>query len=397
MGHNEQSHVELHHLLFSKLTRLYIFQAFMSFAKSMIGMFVPVYLYSLGFSISEIIIYGIGVSVAFLFFIPLAVKTIKKIGFKYTFLLTVPIYFSHIITLNYIDTNPALFHLAWITIGMYIAFFWPAFHSEMALNGTKSHRGSEVGTLQIITTILRSFGPFIGGVILGTLGYWDLLITISVIVSIGLIPLLFTQDIKLKNYDFGFRDYIRLIKSKKHNLAKIAFAAEGIEGHALGVFIWPIIVFLLLGQDFVKLGILLTVVSLIGVMFIFYFKKYIDKNNKNKILKVTTKLLSLHWFFKALILSFGGVFLFFVESLSKLIGGVFGLSFMSIFYNNAKKAGEYMDYIILRELYLHVTKILFLTLMLGVFYVYGESIRVLTYIIIIGVVMPFALTYLKEE
>lgn len=395
MGHGENHGFELHNLVFSRMTKIYLFQSFMSFAKAMVGLFLPVYLYSLGFSLIQIYIYAIGVSATFLILNPFVISLINKIGFKYIFLLTVPIYLFHLLTINYILESMIFFHLAWFSIGAYVAFFWPAFHSEMAVNGTVKHRASEVGTLQIIITILRSLAPLIAGFVLQAYGYWNLLLIAMTVVVIGTIPLLLSSDIKLKNYNFGFKDYVRLFKMKNMKSSKLAFASEGIHAHLLGFFTWPIIVFILLNQNFVSWGILLTLVSLLGVFFILYFRKYLDKKNKNEVLRISGKLLSLNWFLKSLVLFFGSIFLYFVESTARLINSVFELSILSIFYNNAKKM-IYMDYILLRELFVHGTKIVSCLVAIGILFIFGESIQTLIYIVILGIVAPALVVNLKE-
>lgn len=116
------------------MSGLYIYHSLLTFAKSLIGVFVPVYLFKNGFSVSDILWYTIAVSVVFLILVPIGIKSIEKIGFKYTILLATPWYLIHIVFLNYINSSPYNFHLAWISFSIYVGFFRPAYHSELALN-----------------------------------------------------------------------------------------------------------------------------------------------------------------------------------------------------------------------------------------------------------------------
>lgn len=397
MHNNEHHNFNLEKSLHDPMSKLYFYQAMLTLAKSMIGIFVPVVLFKLGYSLIDIALYSIGISLIYLILIPITIKVISKIGFKWTILLTTPIYISHIFILNYLAESYLYFHLAWITFGIYVSFFWPAFHSEIALNGSSKHRGSQMGTLQIITTIFATLAPMIGGLFLEYIGYNYLLILSSTLIILGFIPFLFSTDLSLKNYNFHYKDYLRLIKNKKTKNDKIAFACEGIEGSILSIIIWPIVVFILLSQNFLKLGLLLSFVSFLSIIVILYLKSYLDKKNKNFVLTLLTRLLSLNWFFKTFILLFSSIFLYFVESTAKIIKSIEILSFSSIFYNNAKKL-NYMDYIILRELYLHTTKIFtILFLVIPVFIVFEQTLTSLVIVISIGVFFSLGISYMKEK
>lgn len=126
-----------HKLLTNPMTKLYIFQSILTFVKSLIGIFAPVYLFSQGFSLEQIIFYVIGSSLTYLLTIPHTIKIVNKIGFKYTIFLSTPIYLLHITTLNYITLTPSMLHLSWFTFGLHIGLFWPCMHLEMAHNSDK--------------------------------------------------------------------------------------------------------------------------------------------------------------------------------------------------------------------------------------------------------------------
>ena len=195
--HHEHNHFEINKMLHSPMTKIYIFQAIMTFIKSLIGIFVPVYLYKVGFSIAEILLYSMAIGLTYLILIPTSIKIIKKLGFKYTLLITIPIYFTHILVLNFLETSIIFYHLAWLSFGTYMAFFWPAMHSEIAMNGSSKHRASQMGTLQILTTLFATLAPLVGGLVLEVSSYYVLLVISSIILFIGIIPLIVSKDIKL--------------------------------------------------------------------------------------------------------------------------------------------------------------------------------------------------------
>jgi MFS family permease len=392
---HEHSHTELDKILHDRMSKLYLFQAIMTFVKSMIGIFVPVYFYSLGYSIIQICFYSMGLSIIYLLMIPLTTKIIKKIGFKFTILLSVPLYYLHIISLTFVSEISSFFILACLSFGLYLSIFWPAMHCEIAANGSNKSRGSQIGTMQILSTSLAALSPLIGGFILQYLDYSYFLIFSTIFIFIGILPLVLSKDIKVKKYEFKYSGYLKLIKNKQLSNSKIAFASEGIENF-LSLFFWPIILFIILKENFFQLGLLFTFVSILSIALILVIKKKLDRSDRNKTLKIITKLLSLNWFFRSFLLLASSIMIYFVETFFKLIKTAYSLSFVSIFYNNAKK-NKFMDYIILRELYLHSTKIIFLSLVILILTIFGESILVLSSIILVGVLSPLGLSYFKEE
>ena len=391
-GHNN---LELSKSLHDKMSKIYIFQAIMIFVKGLIGVFVPVYLYKLGYSIIEVIIYTNLILLTYLLVIPLSVKLIRKIGFKYVLFLSIPVYILHITTLNFLSKGIIFYHLAWLSFGVYMATFWLAMHSEIALNGSSKHRSSQLGTLQIITTIFATLAPIFGGFFLQYLGYYKLLIFSTFFLFLALLPLLFSKDLTLRNYDFNYSDYSRLFFSKKYDTSKKAFLAEGVE-ILLSLNLWPVILFILLKENIFNLGLLYSFISFLSIIFILYMKSYLDKKDKNEVLLISTRFMSMGWFLRSIVIFFSSIALYFIETFSKLVNNVYSLSYSSIFYNNAKN-GEFMDYIILRELYIFIGKFIVSIFFIGIIYIYGSSLKVLLSLCLIGIILPIGLNFLREE
>lgn len=395
MNHQEHHHFVLSRFMTSKMDSLYIFQALSAFVKSSIGIFAPLYLYSVGYSLIDILIYTIGISIIYLIMIPNTIKLIKQIGFKFSILISVPVYVTFITLLNYTTTSNLAFHLAWFFAGFYMAIFWPAFHSEIAMKGSTNHRAHEIGTMQILMILFSAAAPFFAGLVLEVYSYTVLLVVCLFILLFGFIPLGFSKDIRLKNYDFNYIDYYNfLIKNKDHN-SKKAFGAEGVNA-VLSFTIWPMILFILFNGDFLKIGIIFTLASILSVMFLLYLRKITDNGNKHRILKTSVKFLCAHWFLRSIVIFLGSFFIYFVEFFSKLLDNFFSMPYMSIFYNNAKKIG-YMNYIILRELYLHGMKIIFSIVIIFLLMIYGENLILLGTFVLVGSAVAYSMSYLKEE
>ncbi len=395
MFHEEHSnHAEMHRALFSNLSNLYIFHAFMSFVRSLIGIFVPVYLFSLGFSLKEIIFYGVGGSLIFILFVPISIFFINKFGFKWTLFLSIPIYLIQLYMIKLIPENYIYYHLCWFTYGCFMAFFWPTIHTEIATLTTKKNRTSQIGTLQIITVLLAAVAPLIGGFILEYSSYDILFFLCLFLLLIGILPLLISKDLAVKKYPFRFKDYLRLYTKKEVFETRKAFMAEGAQ-NILIIFLWSIILFIILENNFFTLGAITTAVTFLSVCIVGYFKSYFDKHKKKQALEKITYALSSNWFLRAL----GTIFfplLYISETLFKIFNSIFQMLFQSIFYSNVSHK-EYFDYIIGREFYLHTFRIILSTFIILFLIIFGESFKTFSILIFLGVIVPVFLSTIPEK
>lgn len=395
MHNNNNSHFLMEKFLHDKMNKIYIYHAISVFARSLIGIFVPIYLYKLGYLIKEILFYSIGQSIIFLLVIPITIKIVKKIGFKYTLLLTIPVYIVHIISLNFLTQFSFFFHLSWFTFGIFTGIFWPSYHSEIAMRGSNKSRGSQMGTIQIITTLFGTLAPIIGGYFLEFLSYYYLVIFVTCLLIISITPLLMTKDIKLKHYSFNYKKYFLFLKNAKYKKSRKTFIYTGIHS-TLVIFLWPIMLFIILNENFFSYGSLITIISLISVLLIAYIKAFFNTKKKNEYLKKINICLSINWFFKSIAFLFSVVFIYIIESIYTLLNNMFNMTYMAIFYNNAKK-NNYLDYIICRELYLHLTRIIFSLILIFIFAIFQETIMLLSIFIFLGVFVSLGFNSFKEE
>jgi MFS family permease len=377
------------------MSKIYFYQALISFVTSLVGIFASVYLYSKGFSLVMILIYSLGISIMYILCAPFVVSIINKIGMKYTLLLSSPFYFIHLLSLQYITTHPIFFHTLWISQGIYVSLFWFTYRCEVINNGSRKSRGNEIGTLQIIATILTTIGPVIGGFFLEYLTYTKLLILATIFLIGSNIPLILSKDNKIKKIKFKHRDYLRLIKKTTNKKTKLTHICEAID-LTLSVFIWPIILFIFLNNNFASLGLMYTTLSILTVIVLIYLKTYIDKHSKKKVLSITSKLLSLGWLTRTIVILIGSIFLYIIESLTKLFANVLTMTLTSIFYNNTTPK-TFIEALLTRVLYFHGTKVLFSLVLIIIFSFVENSFSNLALLLGVGIISSIGLNSISEN
>ena len=79
-----------HFSLGRELNELYISRAIMAFALSLISLFVPIYFYQLGFSISKILLFFFLIALYFFVLTLFTPKIIAKVGIRHSILFSIP-------------------------------------------------------------------------------------------------------------------------------------------------------------------------------------------------------------------------------------------------------------------------------------------------------------------
>ena len=385
--HFHNSHFLFHKILTSKLSGLYILQACFTFVKSLIGIFIPIYFYSIGISIPKIILFYIVISVFFILSIKLVIKCINLFGLKTNFFISSFLFISHILLINFVEQSEIYFYLSAISAALLLSFFWLSFHLEFSLNEDKKKISSELGTLSSIILFVSALSPILGGFILESFSYIYILALSTIILLIGSIVLLLSKSIETKKVSF---DYKYLFNIKKNFKDKVSFFSSGILFIFMIIF-FPIYLYEFLDNNFFSLGIVVSIVSILIAIIILFVKKYFDKFPRNKTLKFLSYGISTSWFLRIFLLVLSYPALLIYEFFHNFLNHLLNISYMGIFYNNSKKEG--LNYILVREFYIHIGRILILLICLFVFYLGVE----LKYILFLGVIFFPLMSLLKER
>jgi hypothetical protein len=383
----------LHELLFSDLNKVFLFRTILSFAQSMIFVFVPTFLYKQGISLVNILLYAITIYSFVIILNPLTLKIMNKIGYKFSLTLSVPFSFLHFYLINLVSENISFLFLGGLCQGIHLSLFFMALDSEYALQGNSKKRASQMGTINIFLTLATTFAPFIGGFLLDNSTYFTLIMAVIGVGVFSVLPLLLTKEPKMKPLDFKYKDYNKFIK-KADPRAGLFYLSQGAE-IMLSLFIWPIALYLILDQSFSNLGLVLTISSFVSVLILFFIKKIIDEKPKHFFLKINSQIKKIEYLLKFISYFLAGILIYFVETISKLNDKVFNLTHKAIFLNNATKT-NFFDYYLMCDFYRRIGRIVMGLLLMAIFLIFGESEIVLFSVLLSGVLISFGFETFKE-
>ncbi len=337
------------------LSELYLAITLRGLAISMVGIFIPLYLYfELAFPLKDVFVFYIITSIIFAIFTPIAAKFSSKVGFKYCILISSFFhitFFGLLFLLN--KLHYSLILLA-IILGISEAFFWFSFHADFAKNSDHSHRGREVSLWFAFSSVSAILGPFIGGLILSIpeLGFGWLFIFASIVLLSSAVPLFFFKEDKTR--PISFKNIFSKIKLKE----AIAFIGNGMEGIAATV-LWPLFIFIIIKKYFL-MGSLASIVAIFMIIFTVGVGKLTDGIKKRKIMKIGIIISTFTWLIRIFVKTISQVFT--VTSIGAAGSTLTNIPFSAITYDKIKK-NNLIEFLVLREIFLCFGRILVLTAM----------------------------------
>jgi MFS family permease len=176
------------------INQIYIYELLKNFAFSLIGVFIPVYIVSQGFSLYHaalfIVISGFtGVILSY----PVA-RIVSRIGFK------------HGLAASYLFVVPGLVMIQKLELSLILIVFASIFYntgrvlhniclnSEFAEDSDKEQRGKDSGRMLSLPSISRILGPAVGGVIYSVYSFQAALTVSIAALLLSIIPLLASRD-----------------------------------------------------------------------------------------------------------------------------------------------------------------------------------------------------------
>lgn len=149
-----------------------------SFALSMIGIFIPIYLLTLHYSVSQVLLFFITHYSFLLVFAFVAIYTASHIGLQQTIIARFPFLFAYFVLLYLLPSvKIPLFAIALLG-GLASAFYWIPLHILFTRNAEKKDVGASTGKLFAFPKLASIAGPLIGGYTAAIFGFNILIVIV---------------------------------------------------------------------------------------------------------------------------------------------------------------------------------------------------------------------------
>ncbi len=353
-----------------------------SLALSLVFIFEPIYLYSLGYSVTQILWYYVQVYVWYTVLISFGAKFASRFGYKHAILVSNFFYVFYWIALFSIKAEPWLFFAAPLLFALQKSFFWPAYDAEVAVATTaaKVQEGREVGVLFSLNQLAFVVGPVVGGLVSHFLGFAALFITAAALMLVSVYPLFKSPEIH-STHQFRFQNLWSVFRNHTSNFFGYWGYAEDLMVQSL----WPVYMFTIVAS-FLNVGLITTIATLIGTVLMLYVGKLADKGDRRRLIRFSSIFYGITWIFRFLGKGTGGVLAF--DALTKTGKDMSNVPLMALtFVRAGEKGPDYaIAYSVFYEFSLSIGKIL--TALAGIA-ILGSGLSVMFVFALAGILTMF--------
>jgi MFS family permease len=321
-------------------------------ALSLVFIFEPIYLYTLGYSLIGILWFYVLIYTNYALIVGLVGKITSRIGYKHSIFLASIFYVAYWITLYSIGAHSKLFFIAPMLLALQKSFYWPPFNAEVALFDGKNQRGREVGFLYSLVQVTLIISPLIGGLVSAQWGFLPLFLIASALMLVSAWPLFYSPEIYTR-HEFKYINLWIIFRRYKSNF----FGYWGYGEDLMVQSLWPIYIFITV-SGVSRAGAVATIATLIATVLMLYIGKQSDFSDKRGLLQKVSLGYSLTWIFRFFANSVPMVFLF--EILTHAAKGLTNIPMVALTYEIAgsKKADFAIAYSVFYEFSLSIGKIL---------------------------------------
>jgi len=285
--------------LHSEVNEIYISKGILQFAKSLIAIFVPIFLYKLGYSLTAIIVFYLIYNLTYALLVPLGTALAAKWGIRHMMLYAAPILIFFYYLLRFVDNSPIIFYLAPVVWGIYCMFFWPAYNIHLTKAIDPKRRASQIGLINVIIAATAAVAPFIGGVLFDNVSFDTIFWIAAALIVISVWPLFLSRETH-HQINFKVVDLYRDLFSRKNVFDVMAWLGEGGEGE-LGFLAWSLLVFLAMTGDYQGLGMLTALSLAVTIVVSLYFGPRLDRiKDWRSFSKSTAILTGLSWILRGM-------------------------------------------------------------------------------------------------
>ncbi|HCR80963.1 MAG: hypothetical protein UX28_C0001G0029 [Candidatus Pacebacteria bacterium GW2011_GWA1_46_10] len=392
-----------HQVLFPRITVdnsrnmkvLFSIRVLRELANKLALFFLPVFLFQLGISTrflaawgltsfqSGVVLLALYFAVAKLMVVLLAIPAgdfIRRYGFAASLMLSHLLYAVTLIGFRLALENLNWLWLAIATDGVNSTLMWGSFNTLFSKDARKARMGRELGLIQALLNVIWMIAPAVSGIVIFMFGYESLFSAGLVIVGINILLAAFVtaarerDDVSLKEFSWWIRE---------RRFVKLSASIGGKTIHDLAIFVWPLYVFLLLGNT-ERVGILYSLSFLLSVIIELFLSERIDHHHRRRPFYISGGMLSVLWALRSQVFTPWAIAL--VDTFDKLTGNYHWLFFDRLLFNRGKGRAA-LSYFIYREFIVGVSAMGFWLLFALIFLIWPLEWRGLFALAAVGVLL----------
>ena len=344
------------HILPPDLASLYTSRTIILVASGFLGLFLPVFLLINIKSLELVLLYYLIGWGLYLFLVAPGAMLINKFGIKAVFTAALPVLALYYATLYFLPGDVLVFTvLSMLVLVLYRMLYWVPYHTEFASLSQRENRGKQLGLLDFFSSFLGIIIPLVSGFLIKEFGFQLVFVIVIILIFTAMIPLRFLPRLKVR-YSWSYKKTWQEFFSRKNRKMMLAYMGDGAENWVGGA-LWPIFIWQLLEGQYLTVGAISSVITLVAVVLKLAVGDYSDKFSKRKMMRIGSILYAFGWIVKMFITTAFQIFLASTYHNFALI--LLRTPLDALMYEKAADSGHYVDeYSTLREMFLQLGRVI---------------------------------------
>ncbi len=360
-------HHQLHFWSFlrnKEMNEIYLSYGVTNFALGLVSIFVPIYLYKLGFPLPWIL--------GYYFMLPLSsvlltnrvcARVVAKSGVKWSMLIAVLFKMLFFTCLYLLPAHRWLFFVLPLLNMLKTQISSLGYHLNFIEHSDAAHRGRQVSILQSTALAANLLAPLIGGVVIGLVGFKMLFVGAIMLMAVAAIPILILPTHKnLKPVEFDIKNMWRDMLKRENLPLFLSYGGYAIE-EWIGFVVWSLFLFFIL-HNTESVGAASSIVAAVTFLVFYLVGRLSDKVSKKKLIKLGTFLYFFGWVGRLFADSFSSVI--FIDSYKNITGNFLQVPWSAFSYDLAARR-NYFRFIVQRELMFDLARVMVAPIIILVF------------------------------
>lgn len=277
---------------------------------------------------------------------------IRRHGFAPTLVLSQLLYAVMLIALQFSMQNLNWLWMGIIADGVCSVLMWGSFNTLFAKIAPKNHVGKELGLVQALLNLTWLVAPVLSGVVIYLFGYELLFTTGLIFAGLALVLAVFLT-VSHERDSISWHELSFWLKEPR--FLKLSLSIAGKTFYDLAIFIWPLYVFLLLGNT-EQVGLLYSFSFFISMFLSFLIGSKLDRDDRKGPFFFSGGFLSVLWLVRAQLVQFWSIMI--VDAFDKLAGNYHWLFFDRMLWSRGK-GKQAFSYFMYREVIISSTCLIF--------------------------------------
>jgi MFS family permease len=329
------------------LSVIYWFNSLSALGWSLIGIFIPIYLLTLGYPLGTIVLFYLLDSCTVFLFSIVAGFLSSRIGLKKTLLIYLPFLFLFVVGLYLVGRFAIPLWLIALVSGIQTAFYFMPMNIMFAQLASEEKMGASVGKMSAYSQAASLAAPLIGGGVAVAGGFTSLVILSGFIFLLAAFCLLLIPDAHPKIQLSAGKIVNLARKYTRYSFAQVfQFFQQILESVA-----WPIFIFLTFKNIF-SVGFVGALFGAGNFFFMLFVGNRSDSHKKRNIFKIGAVTMGAIWMLR--FFGHGQSAYYILTIMAGFVGVLILIPFNAQAFNMSKRSDNITEFLIFREFLLLV-------------------------------------------